>query len=455
MQNADMHARLFSAAADLASGRWLSEPGLADPALQLLRSLDLVPEDGEAADLRLDLVPNAAVLLQAAARLSVLFRLPAPDMPGLVFVGGEAHPQRLGLTAEEGAAASLAGAALDHPTAFAACVGEGVEYLSQFVRPEDRLVPGGDLAQALLPDAATQASFAAWLGLADPAELLQWRWTPGRRLDGGEIVWLPAGLVFRGLAEENGDRPSVPLGTGCSAGVSRTRAVIAALLETVERDAVALWWHGGQPGRRIGPEVLRQLDAPDLIAQLRGLASDRETTLLDISTELGIPCVAALSFTAAGDGFAAGFAAGIDLGRAVRSALVELGQMELGLRLVDAKRRQRGDDALNDADRRQVERAAGVRLKELPILDPVEDPDSSDFDGDDGEMLAALAGRLARAGHVAHVSSLGRAEFGIPVARVLVPTLQLFPSAHVSPRLSRIAGKNGLHPALERGIDLF
>ena len=123
MQNADMHARLFSAAADLASGRWLSEPGLADPALQLLRSLDLVPEDGEAADLRLDLVPNAAALLRAAARLSVLFRLPAPDMPGLVFVGGEADPRRLGLAAEEGAAASLAGAALDHPAAFAACTG--------------------------------------------------------------------------------------------------------------------------------------------------------------------------------------------------------------------------------------------------------------------------------------------------------------------------------------------
>jgi len=450
-----MHARLFSAAADLASGRWLSEPDLAEPALQLLRSLDLVPEDGGAADLRLDLVPNAPVLLQAAARLSVLFRLPASDMPGLVFVGGEADPRSLGLMAEEGAAASLAGAALDHPSAFAACVGEGVEYLSQFVRPGDRLVPGLDLAPAQLPDAGAQAAFAAWLGLADPAELRQRRWTPGVRLDGGDAAWLPAELVFRGAAVGQGDRPPVPLGTGCSAGVSRTRAIIAALLETVERDAVALWWHGGRPGRRIAPEVLRQLDAPGLIARLRGSASGRETTLLDISTDLGIPCVAALSFAAEGDGFAAGFAAGIDLRRAVRSALVELGQMELGLRLVAAKRRHRGDEALNEADWRQVQRASGVRLGELPILEPAADPESGDFDGDDGEILTALTGRLARAGHVTYVSSLGRAEFGIPVARVLVPTLQPFPSAHVSPRLARIAGKNRLHPALERGIDLF
>ncbi|MGK9165090.1 YcaO-like family protein [Inquilinus limosus] len=451
MQDTDKHARLFSAAADILSGRRPPEAEMAAPARQLLLGLGFASEAGEALEPHRETVPNAVALLDAAAHLSALFRLPAPDAPGLVFVGGEADPRRLGLIAGEDTIASLAGAALDHGRAFAACVGEGVEYLSQFIRPGDHLTPGKALDAGGLPEAEAQQVFAAWLGLPDAAALRQRSWTPGRRLDGGEAVWLPAELVFRGLA----GTARIALGTGCSAGVSHARATTAALLEVIERDAVALWWRGGQPGRRLDTGMLRCLGALDLISTLRGTAAGRETMLLDISTDLGVPCVAALSFTTAGDGFAAGFAAGVDLRRAARSALIELCQMELGLHLVVAKRRHRGEGALNDADQRQLDRASGVRLNELPILETAPDRELPPFTGSDQEMLDTLVGRLAQAGHRAYAADLGRAEFGIAVARALVPSLQPFPAGPVSPRLYRAMEKNWRNPPWERGIDLF
>ena len=58
-----------------------------------------------------------------------------------------------------------------------------------------------------------------------------------------------------------------------------------------------------------------------LLAQLRQGASARRSWLLDITTEIGVPCVAAVSCMADGFGFAFGLAARPTLEAAARSAV--------------------------------------------------------------------------------------------------------------------------------------
>ena len=64
----------------------------------------------------------------------------------------------------------------------------------------------------------------------------------------------------------------------------------------------------------------------------------RRTWLLDITTDIGVPCVAAVSCRADGSGFAFGLAARPALEAAVRSAILEMCQLELADAVVATKR---------------------------------------------------------------------------------------------------------------------
>ena len=100
-------------------------------------------------------------------------------------------------------------------------------------------------------------------------------------------------------------------------------------------------------------------EAARLLNHLRAGNRQRAGWLLDISTDLGVPVVAALSFDSDGSGFACGLGAGWTQVSAVRKALLELGQMELALQL--AAHKQRADQTtLNEVERRHLARAAHV-----------------------------------------------------------------------------------------------
>ena len=83
-------------------------------------------------------------------------------------------------------------------------------------------------------------------------------------------------------------------------------AAFAALCECVERDALALWWHGGQ-GAPTVPTALIDERHPRLSWWLDNRA--RRTRLYDLTTDLGVPVVAAVSADAAGRSVALGCAA--------------------------------------------------------------------------------------------------------------------------------------------------
>ena len=121
--------------------------------LEYLPPSGVAPPPGEAA--------NWAALLRAAARFRRIFELSAPDAPGLTFFGAEADPSSVGASNTGDAIAGVSGVGLSRRTAFQSCVGEGVEYLSQFESDEDEITTGGDAAAAIRDAAPLYRRFAA------------------------------------------------------------------------------------------------------------------------------------------------------------------------------------------------------------------------------------------------------------------------------------------------------
>ncbi|WP_428536686.1 YcaO-like family protein [Rhodopila sp.] len=394
--------------------------------------------------------PTRARMLRAAATFRRLFRLPAPDAPGLVFFGAEADPARLGSLNAGLPVGGFSGSGLDPRRAFESCVGEGIEYLSQFAHPEDPLATGPIAAYAASLDPASHGYAKAALAAAGITADWPIAWMPVHRITDGAASWFPADLCLRRAASDF--VPPLKLSTGCAAGVTPGAATLHAMLELIERDAVALWWRGGRRGRSIPAHSEAGQAAAGLLAQLRRGQHNRQTVLFDITTDLGVPVAAAFSTSPDGHGFALGLGARPTLADAVGSAIFELCQSELSLHVIAAKRRESGDSALNDSDQRQLARAA-LNPRACLLLQP--DEAASAAASLAGDPISAIVQSLATHGIVAYSLDLTRPRFSVPVVRVLAPGLQSDPGEIVSDRLARTIAATGGGARHHGGIALL
>lgn len=441
-------SQLFAAAADLLSGRPV-DAAMEGEARRLLVRLDYLG-DHAVLSAPADEIARQVALLRAASRLKRVFALHPRAAPGLVFLGGEADPAALGAGYDGSPVGSLAGSGVNLRAAFESCVGEGVEYLSQFEAP-------GDLVAEAAPDLRRVQAFPG----CEPDEAAAWPpnargWIRGTRVGDGEPVLLPAERCLRPPGPASAPVPFA-LGTGCGAGASFEAAALHGLLELVERDATALWWRGGRPGRPLALEQPAMQEAAELLQRLRGESRDRRSWLLDITTDLDVPCIAAISVEADGRGFACGHAARPSPSAAARAAIREMCHIELAYDVVAAKRAEGGDAALNEADRRHLARATVIDAADCPLLHPQGAPrlhaDAPDLDP--AAALAEAVRRLGHAGHEAYAIDLSRPGFTIPVARVVAPGLQLDPCRFVTPRLAEVIADTGGGEFYSRGAALL
>jgi ribosomal protein S12 methylthiotransferase accessory factor len=424
----------------------VGEAGRGDPSsheTSLLRYLGY--DDGNVAK-----AEGRARLLRAAGKFRRLFLIPVPDARGIVFFGGEADPAVLGAGAAGAPIGNLAGSGLSPQRAFESCVGEGIEYLSQFVDPRDPIEPGSFADHGDAYDVDTRRFVAAVLaaGNVDPAHPIEW--ITARRVAGGADLRFPVDLCCRRGPGQQAFTPPLKLSTGCAAGETVEAATLRAALELIERDAVALWWRGGRRGRPVAPDSEAGCAAAALLAQARQGSEERQSWLLDITTDIGIPAVAAASAGPDGYGFAYGFAARPSLADAACSALFELFQVELGQHVVAAKRRESGDAALSDGDRRQLRRGTLFDTRDCALLRPDGAPNAilPDVPTDAVRGLEHVIERLAAHNIAAYTLDLTRPTFGVPVVRVIAPGLQLEPCHIVGTRLAgmiRETGGGGLH----------
>ena len=311
--------------------------------------------------------PHRAALLRAAAGFRRIFTLAAEDAPGLVALGAEVDPACLGLAGAP--LGSVSGTGLTFRQAFERCVGEGVEYLSQFATPGDPIEQLTDDEALADGSPAVRALWRALLPFRRDPEAARTGWTVAADLADGSPLRLPADICFRRPPEvRNIDLPW-PLSNGCGAGPDHLSATLHGLLELIERDAVALWWRGGRRGRMVPPGT-----GASALAQLRGGSQGRHTWLLDITSDVGVPVVVAASCTGDGFGLCCGHAAGTTLDRAADAAVREMAQMELASRLSAMKRSVRGEAALNDVDRQHLRRFTAVDVAATPALQPLAPP---------------------------------------------------------------------------------
>ena len=399
---------------------------------------------------------HRANLLKAASRFARVFELAAPDAPGLVCFGAEFDPALADPLQAESPIVGVSGVGLSVQEAFQGCIGEGIEYLSQLQTGNDVLESSGAGNPAARLGPLGQDFLAAFSAhrLRPDAEL---SWYHARRLIDGREFLLPADLCLRRPSAQQQVKPPFPLSTGSAAGKSWDAAALHGLLELIERDAASLWWQGGNSGKSIPLGHEAQIRAQTLLAQLRQGASVRRSWLLDITTDIGVPCVAAVSCMADGFGFAFGLAARPTPEAAVRSAILEMCQIELAQAVVEAKCRERGEVGLNERDRIHRQRATMVDAGGCLLLQPL--PDVAQYltteASDPNRLLRLLIDRLGQFGIETFGLDLTRPSLAIPVARVIAPGLQPLPSEIMTPRLADVIARTGGGAAYTGGVALI
>lgn len=384
---------------------------------------------------------HRANLLQAASHFARMFELTASDAPGLVAFGAEIDPASADVLHRGSPLVGVSGIGLTMQEAFQGCVGEGIEYLSQLQRGSDALVMADGLDPARALDSTGRELVTT---LLSPSADAKTSWYSAIRLSDRRQVLLPADLCLRRPPALREFAPPFPPSIGSAAGTSREGAALHGLLELIERDAASLWWRGGRRGRAVPGDV-------EEIAQamLRGLrasvAVPRRSWLLDITTGIGAPAIAALSCRPDGFGLAFGLAARPTLQAAARSAVLEMCQIELALAVVEAKRRERGDAALNATDRNHLQRASGIDAHRCALLQPASGG-SETVPLDAGNAQAAfesIVRRLAGLGIEAYSVDLTRPDVAVPVVRIVAPGLQAEPSSFATARLSAMIAQTG------------
>jgi ribosomal protein S12 methylthiotransferase accessory factor len=449
---ADPLPNLFERAASLLLGERPDHIGDPDPRL-LLEALGYAtaPEfsigNGESGPE----TRHRARLLKAASEFGRVFELAAPEAPGLVCFGAEFDPGLADPLHAGHPLVGVSGVGLSLQDAFQGCIGEGIEYLSQLQTVDDALeFDQSDPAAQLGPQAREfLAAFSAHRLHPDAA--LSWHRVT--RLTDGREVLLPADLCVRRPFEQQEVKPPFPLSTGSAAGRSWDAAALHGLLELIERDAASLWWQGGHRGRSIPPED----DAQTMLAQLRQGASARRSWLLDITTDIGVPCVAAVSCMADGFGFAFGLAARPTLKAAARAAALEMCQSELAHAVVEAKLQERGEAALNEKDRAHRRRATVINADRCVLLQPT--PERAKHRPvnatDASAVLQLIVERLRQLGIETFGLDLTRPRFAIAAARVIAPGLQPLPSDIMTARLKDMITRTGGGAAYTGGVALI
>ena len=434
---------LFASAASLLLGNHLDDSGAANVRL-LLKALDYATaaESSAVGGEISSETRHRALLLKAASEFVRVFQLAAPDAPGLIAFGAEFDPAIADPLHAGSPLVGVSGVGLSLQEAFQGCIGEGIEYLSQLQTASDVLLPSGVGDAKLGSEArAFLAAFSAHR-LRPDTEI---SWHRATRLTDRCEALLPADLCLRRPPDRQEIKPPFPLSTGSAAGTSWDAAALHGLLELIERDAASIWWRGGSRGGSIPPRHEARVMAEELLPRLRQNASARRSWLLDITTDIGVPCVAAVSCTADGFCFAFGLAARPTLRAAARSAILEMCQGELAYAVVEAKCSERGEAALNERDRVHRRRATMINADQCLLLQPtLERAEHLAINTTDpSAVLRLIVDRLRQFGIETFGLDLTRSQLKVPVARVIAPGLQLEPSDIITPRLADMIALTG------------
>ncbi len=151
-------------------------------------------------------------------------------------------------------------------------------------------------------------------------------WAPAWSLTSGEYKYLPAAWCYYNYPAEPGHDFCRADSNGNAAGTNLEEAILQGFMEVVERDAVALWWYNRLRRPAVDLSGFGQTYFPALARYYQNIG--RELWVLDITSDFGIPCFAAVSrgSDTAEPRLTLGFGAHLDPAIAAARALTEMNQ---------------------------------------------------------------------------------------------------------------------------------
>lgn len=131
------------------------------------------------------------------------------------------------------------------------------------------------------------------------------RWVRSFSLLDGCLKWVPAVMVYLHIPFFSpGERFWVPISTGCAAHTSLEKALISAICEVVERDAVSLVWLQQLPLPRVELDEISD-DLREYLELNRRGSFGLEHYFFDATSELGVPTIYSLHLSPANERLAA------------------------------------------------------------------------------------------------------------------------------------------------------
>lgn len=252
-------------------------------------------------------------------------------------------------------------------------------------------------------------------------------WTPVWSLTEQRQRMLPTALLYFSVPQEKGRMFTRADSNGNAAGSSPEDAVVQGFFELVERDAVALWWYNRTRQPAVDLDAFGDPWTDELRERYRGL--HREVWALDLTSDLGVPVVAALSRRTdkPHEDVMFGFGAHFDPRIALRRALTEMNQLLPAVATAGPE----GDYACDDASLLDWCRTKTVADQpyllpgpDLPAMTPAScSPPVHDDLLEDVRYIEAL---VRSRGMELLVLDQTRPDVGLPVVKVVVPGLRHF-----------------------------
>lgn len=307
------------------------------------------------------------------------------------------------------------------------CIGEALERYSLIYRGDEPLqrarlcdIQGVDPRDILLYSDGQYASREQWNRTADERYFVGERfdpdqeidWFPGCDLTDGSCKFLPAGCVLMWYPIRDGEPEYARADTiGCGSGQTFEDALAHALLEWIERDAMAIWWYN----RIRRPAVnLESFAMPELLQVKDDLHRiGRDLFLLDCTTDFGIPTYVSVAPRLDGTELLFAGASHISPQVAAWKAASEVGQLWFS-----AVHQKAVDVELKPWLTKSIDTEIYLSPSH-EIQAPPEPPPLSSTD-----QVRVIVDRLKTAGLQAYAADLSRADVILKTARAVVPGLR-------------------------------
>lgn len=282
-------------------------------------------------------------------------------------------------------------------------------------------------------------------------------WSAAWSLRDHEPRWLPSRFCYYEYhGDVDGDHEFCWADSnGCATGGSIEEAILQGFLELVERDAISVWWYNQYVPQRVSLAGLDDEYVGKMQAYYKQIG--RQVWILDVTTDLGIPVMIAVSSLEDGSRVLSGFGAHLDGRVAALRALTELNQILLLDAGVEAA--PKSDVAAGTMEDSLIHWLSNETLDGHPYLvgrgpeKPVSELPESRFDTID-RAVQFCVDRVAEHGMDTIVLDLGRSDLPLSCVRVVVPGLRHFWNRRGPGRLYEAPVKMGVLERPHRFDDL-